>query len=210
MTGAADPIEERPRLRGEANREAVLRRVIAALERLLAAGRAFSAVTIEELAAEAGIARSTFYVHFRDRAALLRQTAEVVLEDLQDVATPLLEYGDAVTIEAVRSTMRAVMDAYRPHELLMQPVLAAAHQDPDVRAAYERAITRTAATVEAFIVTQRRHGRIRELGARETATALVRMVERTVTQEVMGLSAARRERIADALAQIVWHAVFVD
>jgi AcrR family transcriptional regulator len=197
-------------LRGEANREDVLRRVTAALERLLADGAEFSDVTIEQLSSEAGIARSTFYVHFRDRRALLKQMAAVVLDELQEAAVPLFDQTDSASIEDIGAGVRAVVEAYRPHELLMRPILAAAHSDPEVRMTYELALARSATTCEAFIRAQARHGRTRPVPPRETAVALVRMIERTVTQEATGVSADRREQIADALAAIVWHAIFSD
>jgi hypothetical protein len=106
--------------------------------------------------------------------------------------------------------MSALIAAYGPHQLLMAPILAASAHDSDVRAAYDKAMGRTAAALEAFILQQRRKRPTRELSARETATALTRMVERTVTQELRNASIERRARMADTLAQITWHAVFPD
>ena len=42
-----------------------------ALERLLAGGLTITAMSIEALAREAGIARATFYLHFRDKGELI-------------------------------------------------------------------------------------------------------------------------------------------
>jgi AcrR family transcriptional regulator len=197
----------RPRLRGEANRLEVLRRVTAASERLLAEGESLSTVAIERLAAEAGIARSTFYLHFGDRAALLRRLTDAVMDDLNEAAAPLFALRAEAGFEDVHAAIRAVMEGYRPHELLIGPILAATTHDAEVRAAYEAGITRAADALEAFIVSAPDR---RVVDARETAIALVRMVERTVVEEATGASRARRERIARTLAEIAWHALFRD
>jgi AcrR family transcriptional regulator len=45
--------------------------LLEAMERLLSQGQSFSALTVETLASEAGIARATFYLRFKDKSALV-------------------------------------------------------------------------------------------------------------------------------------------
>lgn len=211
MTNRPAPLTARPRYRGELNRQEVLRRLTRASERLLARGKPFSEITIQQLAREAGIARSTFYAHFSDRAALLRAMTAVVFADAQEATLAALSLGVDATLDDFRAMMCGIVAAFGEHEPLLRPIFAASLQDPLAHAAHHAAVSRTIAAVEAFIRTQPPGHDRRDLEPHETATVLVRMVERTITEEATGgISAHQRDRLADALAQVAWHAVFTD
>lgn len=54
------------------------------MEQLLEKGVRFGAVTVEELMEEAGMARATFYTHFRDRGELVMRLMRLVVEELAE------------------------------------------------------------------------------------------------------------------------------
>ena len=72
---------------GSEHRAEVERRVLEAVEGLLAGGESFTALPIGRIAAEAGIGRTTFYGHFRDKPTLLIRLTESATTALFDVAT---------------------------------------------------------------------------------------------------------------------------
>src|ERR1700758_4252388 len=61
---------------------AMVEAVRAAVERLTADGTSFTELRVERIAKEAGIARSTFYLRFRDKTTLLCTLAEAVGHDV--------------------------------------------------------------------------------------------------------------------------------
>ncbi|RKN32288.1 TetR/AcrR family transcriptional regulator [Micromonospora musae] len=62
------------------------RRILLAAERLIEQGERYTEITVQQILAEAGISRATFYAHFRDKTDLiLRLTAEL-RQQLLDMA----------------------------------------------------------------------------------------------------------------------------
>lgn len=201
--------QELRKLRGAAGREEVLRRLIAATERLLEDRQPFADITIEQLAAEAGIARSTFYMHFRDRGAFVQEIGSSLIEDFAGVVAGLLALGPGPTREDLAKVMHSLLEAWRPHEHLVPPILETLPQSPELRRAYEQGLTRVAAVFEAFIRQQPRE-LVRDRDPQYLSTVLTHMCEQTIAQEVTGANADRRARIAQALADVCWNAIFRD
>jgi AcrR family transcriptional regulator len=79
------PSITRPRPQGPDRRAAAVAQVLAATERLLGEGVPFTELGVQRIAAEAGIARSTFYLHFRDKTELLVRLAGSLKEELFDL-----------------------------------------------------------------------------------------------------------------------------
>src|SRR5206468_10730529 len=73
-------------------------------ESLLAEGR-FASATLQEIAAEAGISRPTFYFYFDSKQALLVGLVERTLDEL----TEEVKHGLRLTGEDPRTAIRAVM-----------------------------------------------------------------------------------------------------
>ncbi|MET8198381.1 TetR/AcrR family transcriptional regulator [Micromonospora taraxaci] len=74
------PSITRRRPRNPDGRAAVEARVLEATERLLREGTRFTDLGVQRIAAEAGVARSTFYTHFRDKSELLMRLAGTMRE----------------------------------------------------------------------------------------------------------------------------------
>jgi AcrR family transcriptional regulator len=71
--------------------------IIAAFNRLVL-GRRYESVSVGEVTRRAGVGRSTFYEHFRDKDDVLRQALAVVLTPLADAA---VGRGDPCRVHAV-------------------------------------------------------------------------------------------------------------
>src|SRR5262245_25985386 len=69
----------------EERRAALDERVLAVVERLLAEGLRYTEISVARILQEAGIARSTFYVHFRDKTDLLSRLAGTLRQNLLEI-----------------------------------------------------------------------------------------------------------------------------
>lgn len=63
------------------------RTLIATFSRLLLSSRPYETLSVREIAREAGVARSTFYAHFRDKAEILAESLKLPLTPLADCVT---------------------------------------------------------------------------------------------------------------------------
>jgi len=118
-----------------ADRRAVVEaQILAATERLLAAGESFTELGVQRLAAEAGVARSTFYLHFRDKTELLlKLTATLVGPALALIGAAPPEAGREGMVQAMDEVIRY----YRERRHLLAAVLEVTAYDPGVRAMWE-------------------------------------------------------------------------
>ena len=176
----------------------------AALAEAMRDGAPFRDVTVERLCAAAGIARSTFYLYFADKPALLHALSAGAMLRLYDTQRGWLDKGEAATQADVRAAMRALFAVYRSDEAVMRAVAEAAIYEPSLRTQYVDSVTDYARSVERFIKAGRPDGWARHVQPAPTATALVWMVERTCTQVGSSASPHRVRATADALADIVW------
>jgi len=198
-----------PRLRGEANREDVVRRVIAATERLLAYNESFMEIQIARIASEAGMARSTFYMHFRDRAELVQEIMSLLLDDFEQEIAKVGQMGANPSPEKLRALIGDLVEVFHKHETLVIPLYAVVQQDSKLRLRYEVRIAFIAAAFEMLILAQpverRRLGRPLDI-----ARVIARLIEGTITREMPGANAERRARLAHTIADICWSAMFLD
>ena len=85
----------------ETRRDDARARLLAVVERLLADGESYTEISIERMVAEAGMARSTFYVYFADKGDLLRAWFAGITDELRVSAhvsvAPTFKECDPVT-----------------------------------------------------------------------------------------------------------------
>ncbi|HET9073766.1 MAG TPA: helix-turn-helix domain-containing protein [Solirubrobacteraceae bacterium] len=108
----------------QVNRSALIR---ATLE-LLAAPTPFADLTIEQIVRQAGLSRPTFYTYFQDKRALVLELGAIVHDAVAEAADPWLSSGQG----DVRSTLSAVLDAFREHRHALAAVVEAAAYDDAV------------------------------------------------------------------------------
>jgi len=198
-------VTRRTRPRREQRRAAMERSLLAATERLMAAGLAFTEISVDRLATEAGISRATFYVYFSDKGHLLRLLARHVLADLGASTEPSGERDAA----AVLGTIRRIIAVFRAHQRLLTAVVETAGYDAGVAAEYRDIHATIAARFRATIERDQAAGLIRPLPAVETAAALTWMVERTCHQTLGEASPEADERLARALSELVWGGLYL-
>ena len=81
------PLDRRKRKSRAALQQSLLR---------LIAAKPYDTITIEDIAEGADVARATFYSHYHDKAALLREACNDLIRDLTERATALAPYDTPV------------------------------------------------------------------------------------------------------------------
>jgi AcrR family transcriptional regulator len=120
-------------------------------ERLLAE-RPLASIGIDELAAAAGISRSTFYFYFASRDALLRTLAERITDELYRSSEAWLRRSDEPPEAAIRRTLQANLALWRAHGPVLRATWHARAGDPELKRLWDavsrRFVDATAAQIE--------------------------------------------------------------
>jgi AcrR family transcriptional regulator len=120
-------VRRAPRVPGERAR----REIVEAADRLLA-DRRFRDLTVEDVMAEAGLARTVFYRHFKG----LPDIVIGLLEDLLSAVVAEADARDPGDREMLRSQLARVVATYREHGRLLLALEEAAHHDDEVERRY--------------------------------------------------------------------------
>lgn len=192
----------------ESRRPAIEAKLLEATERLLADGTLYTELSIQQLCSEAGIARSTFYVYFRDKGDLVGRLADEMIGQLARAASAWWKPG-ADRAEVLSATTELIR-IYQQHGALLAALIETAAYDPELRAMQKEMVERYAKPLEKLIAHEHDEGSVRNLHPRETVSSLAWMVQGACYH--LGREAGEQEieRLAEALTAIVWHALFPD
>ena len=191
--------------RSPQRREAVELRVLAAVEELLAAGNSYVELSVQDLADAAGIARSTFYVHFSDKSELLVRLAEATMADIFAAGERWMTGPREGGPGELRRVGRQIIADYRRHEPLLRAVGAATSYDPVVAAWWHGRIRAFIDVTVQRLEQDQRDGAVdRDVAARPTAAMVVWSIERTVSMTVAVTGPAGDDELADALSRGIW------
>jgi TetR/AcrR family transcriptional regulator, ethionamide resistance regulator len=184
--------------------EVAEREIISAAESFLRE-RPFRELTVDEVMRRTDLSRPSFYVYFRDRHHLVLRVVEHLGSELFTMSDRWLK-GTGEGPELARAALDGIVAVYVEHGPVMRALADAAVDDPGVEQAYT-------ALVQTFIDATARHiedeltaGRVLKLHARETATALVWMMERYLTLSLGREPLTPAEDVAETLATI-WNRV---
>ncbi len=174
--GRGRPALERRAGRRRAREVARRRLVSSALE--LAERVPFRDLTVEEIAAGAGISRSAFYTHFRDKPDLLLEALGEVSEELTPTAREWWR-DDGAPAERVRRAVGGFVSIYAEHVALLRVATEVATYDGEVREAWLSILESFIDAGAERIRSEQRAGLVAErLEPRPTAEALTLMCER--------------------------------
>jgi AcrR family transcriptional regulator len=181
--------------------------LIGAMERLVDAGQSFTSVSVEELAREAGIARSTFYLHFRDKGELVQGLMRRVMTEMLDAMNVWLSRPQRASRDDLHAAVSGVVSAYQKHRAVMMAVVETAAYDPEVARIFNDTINHMAQ--------QMRHA-VEGMAPAKSATALLADVsdilvwalERCCYQLLGSKTPEQVERFIDAMVHVGWHALY--
>ena len=207
---SATKLEPAPAPRAAADREGRRRRreqvradvLRVALE--LAESAPFRDLTVDEIARAAGISRSAFYTHFRDKHDLLRVAVEEVADELYRMADRWW-HGEGPPAERVRVALEGVVAVYAEHAGLLRVATEVSTYDEEVREVWIAIVERFIEATAEHIRSEQSKGLIAAgLDPRATAEALVWMNERC-SYIYLGRGERRPEELVEAMAP-VWTA----
>jgi len=191
---------------GDLKEEAILARAWDLL-----AFKSVATITIEELAAGAGISRSTFYFYFDSREAVIRALAEQVADRLIDSVTVPVERGERTPEGMTRSMVGAYMNRWRKEGPVLRAMAPLYETDPEHRAFWDKITGRIADTFAATIETlrDRDHALPGPPSAHDLAVALMAMLWRSGYElSLSPPSKATDERVIDTLTAVCLRAIY--
>ncbi|WP_206788431.1 TetR/AcrR family transcriptional regulator [Amycolatopsis sp. MtRt-6] len=189
-------------------REELERRLFAATEELVAQGDGFTELSVERLAAAAGISRSTFYVHFEDKGDLVRRLAATVLAELRDVSATWWETADHTDPAGLTAAITAIVEVYRRRAAAFTIITETAAYDPTVAAEVRGLMQSIIDATRQAIERGQAAGVMRPVRPAETAAILTWMVERAGYQLVRGTEPAQDENVVAALTDIIRNTLY--
>lgn len=189
----------------ESRRDQLKTQLIEAMTNLAASGRSHNEISVEELANQAGISRSTFYVYFADKSELLLSWLSDAAAELAELARAWYSMPSGATKEDLHRTLGALLTAMRPYAA----VLSVAGQDPELRVALTHWMGQQAEGLARHITQGQKKGSIDPLLApTETAAWLTWMAERGLTQLSIGITDEQFARLVDSHVDITWNALY--
>ena len=191
--------------RTRAPRGAVEGQVLEAVEDLLATGASFTSLGVGQIADHAGVARSSFYLHFSDKNQLLIRIAEAATNPLLDIAEDWITDRSA-DIETLRPTIREMVAENRKHAPLLAALAEVAAYDAEVAEFWQSRLQGYIDLVKQRLQADKRAGLAPPaLDPAVTASFIVWGTERVVSLGVAGdPSGAGDKRLADGVADSIW------
>ncbi|WP_205696250.1 TetR/AcrR family transcriptional regulator [Conexibacter sp. SYSU D00693] len=203
------PSVTRSRSAGRERRDGVERDVLAAVEGLLADGASFTELGVARIADAAGIARSTFYVHFRDKVDLLVRLTEAATEELFADARGWVRGDEGDGLDGLVAAILRIVRQYRRHGALLQALHEVAAYEPTVARFWRARIEDFVAALADQLRVRRDAGETHaDLDPDLSARIIAWSVERNVTDQVTHRPAGEDEAFAAALGRLVWRTLY--
>jgi AcrR family transcriptional regulator len=192
------------RTRRREQRENTRREILAAAERFLRE-RPYRELSVEEMMADTGLTRTSFYRHFDDLASLVLAVLQDVGNELYEVAQRWVRSSSNGEL-AAREGLEGIVDFFARHGPLLRAIAEAAHHDDEIERVYGGYLKMFDELVERALSELLAAGKVSGLDAHETARALNHMNERYLLDSFGRKPAADRERVLETLTTI-WRRV---
>lgn len=156
-------------------------------------------ITIDQLAAGAGISRSSFYFYFDSKAALLEALLDEIADEMTESACRWLD-GSGDDLAALRHTLEVSAGLWRDHGPLLRQALLA--EDPEFACFRDRIVAGYITQIAARIQRDRAAGlAVPGPDAESLALALIRM-------KFAVLSTDSSDTAIDTLAVVIRRAIY--
>jgi AcrR family transcriptional regulator len=168
-------------------------------------------ITIEAIAAGAGISRPTFYFYFESRDAVIRALGEQVAAGLTETVTAGLDARDAAPETVIRAMTAAYMERWRAEGPVLRAMAPLYESDPEHRAFWDQITGGVVDTIAASIDSERARGRALPAppNARDLARVLIGMFWRAGYELSLTAPSKRADaRVIDTLSTVCVRAIY--
>lgn len=212
IDGNAEPVRVDPAIldaRRARRRARVTDRLLTVVEQLLEEQDSYLELTVDQIIERDGMARSTFYRYFDDKADLIIALGESAMREIIDGAQTIWRLPADATREQVAAAVRHTIETYLPHTRLMNAVLEVSTYDARVRARFDAAYAQAQQAAAEHIRAGQKAGFVRpDLHPDEAAGWFTWMAERGMTQLVQHATNAKRARLEDTFTSILWYSLY--
>lgn len=192
-----------------AKRAAAAARILEATERLLRDGERFTEIPVERLLEEADVSRSTFYVHFADKSALLMGVAEKAVTEVAATGERWWQYDHATGPDGAAATVREMIKVYRRHAPILRTLNEVASYDDEIRDLRRLRRGAAAKVLAERVLAEQRQGLVpAEVDVELTASVITQLVDNAIIEHVAHGSPRNDRKLAETLARIGWLAFY--
>ncbi|MBA4285490.1 MAG: hypothetical protein C0434_08165 [Xanthomonadaceae bacterium] len=195
---------------GDQPRPSIEDRLLAAMERLLEQGHRFAALSVEQLTDEAGIARGTFYLHFRDKGELVARLMSQVTEEIIASSGTWMSDADAARPPELHQALVGMVATFKKHQAILAAVNDTAPYDQTVAGLYKTMVDRICAQSRVSLDIIQRKGLSRPGATDDVAEVLSWMIVMYCARFVGERNGAELERLAESLGYISASTAFAD
>lgn len=181
-----------------------------AMERQIRKGASFQSLTVDALAREAGISRSSFYLRFKDKNELLAHLLERVASEIGDAAGAWFAHPESTGPINVTQAVEGIVNVFERHSAVMQAAIETSGQDPKIDTIYRNLLRDLLRANRLVVHRAAAAGRTRPDLSVDVGDALVWMIERCSYQLARASDTESRQRMIKALSYVVWHSLFED
>ena len=188
-------------------RTAVEQRVLAATTELLDAGASYTELGVQRIASAAGIARSTFYLYFKDKTELAIRLGGNLKQEIWDLGADWSPCPGGLS--GLAEVFENIIRHYRPRAALLAAIAEVAGYDAEVQAAWNGSVDRFTLRMADRLREEQAAGRAPvDLDPVLAAQVLVWSGERVVAQQVAAGDPAQDALVARELASQHWYGTF--
>jgi TetR/AcrR family transcriptional regulator, ethionamide resistance regulator len=184
-------------------RAAVEASLLQAIEDLLSEGNCYTELSVEQIAARAGISRTAFYFYFNDKRHMLMRLVERVSELFFVQGERWWDESVPDDPGELREILANVLKIWREHAPVLTAIVETASYDEEIGAFWRGLIDRFVAPTRAHLESEARAGRGSGIDPEAAAFVLVWMTERAWYQHVTRPTVSD-DALIDAVTAAVW------
>ncbi len=200
----------RTRAKQTTPKPAIEERLLAAAERLLTRGNGFGTLSVEQLAIEAGIARGTFYQHFRDKGELVARLLEQLTREIVEGFGIWTQNASTAQREDVREAIRVIFTTFKKHQVIIAAVRDTMATDKNVSEKFSHMVDTMCLSARQAVAAVKKRGLSRPGATSDVADALTWSMALYCMHAIEQLDQPALERLIAAFDYVCSTVLFVD